>query len=388
MSDEPGASDETGLFDEPGQQARRALAGCRRVVVKIGSRSLARGGHRSRGEDSAFEHLANNIQRLLTRAPQRRRRKPKGPGRTVVLVSSGAIALGLVHMGRGRRPREMATLQAAAATGQSLLMQRYGDAFGEHDILVAQVLLSHADLANRTRANNARAALTKLLELGVLPIINENDAVAVDEIRFGDNDELAAMVTPLCDADMLVLLSDVEGLLDKRGQRVPFVERVDEATLALVTPEGSGVGRGGMFSKLEAARRATLAGAHVVIASAAEPNVLERLVAGEDIGTLLPAASKRLTTRKHWIAYTLRPQGAAIVDEGAAEAIRERGRSVLSVGVLGVRGRFVKGDPIAIVTHDGHEIARGLARLSATDAARLAGAESEILVHRNDLVIL
>ena len=364
---------------------RQGLAGCRRVVVKIGSRALARAA--AEGELSPFDRLATDIHRLIANEPKRGRRRR----RSVVLVSSGAIALGLEHMGLSRRPRDMPGLQAAAATGQSLLMQRYGDAFGAHGMLVAQVLLTHADLASRTRANNAREALIKLLELGILPVINENDAVAVDEIRFGDNDELAAMVTPLCDADLLVLLSDVEGLLDANGQRVPLLETVDEDTMGLVNGGASHLGRGGMASKLEAARRASLAGAHVVIASASEPAILQRLVAGEDIGTLLVGHSRRISTRKHWIAYTLRPLGAALLDEGAAEAVLERGRSVLSVGVIGVRGRFVKGDPISVVTRDGREIARGLTRLSAADAARLAGERgdsSEVLIHRDDLVLL
>jgi glutamate 5-kinase len=351
--------------------ARRALAGARRVVVKIGSRALARPG--------MFERLA------ATMAAARGR--DKRSARRMLLVSSGAIAFGIEHLRLKSRPREMAGLQAAAATGQSLLMQRYGDAFGAHGLVVAQVLLSHADLANRARANNARAALSKLLELGVTPIINENDAVAVDEIRFGDNDELAAMVAPLCEAEALLLLSDVEGLLDRGGARIPFAPRVDEEVVALVSRKVS-AGRGGMTSKLEAARRATLAGAHVVIASADEPQVVERVLAGENLGTLFPAQA-RLRTRKHWIAFTLRPRGAAIVDQGAAEAIQSRGRSVLCVGVIGVRGTFVGGDPISVVTTDGREIARGLARMSSTDAARFAGApEQQLLIHRDDLVVL
>jgi glutamate 5-kinase len=269
-------------------------------------------------------------------------------------------------------------------------MRRWADAFGR-ERAVAQVLLTHADLSNRARANNAREALTKLLGLGVVPIINENDAVAVDEIRFGDNDALASMVTPLCDADLLVLLSDVEGLLDAAGARVPYLAQIDDDARALVKKSATPVGTGGMASKLEAARRATLAGAHVVIASAGEPRVVSQVLAGKDIGTMVPGVTRRLSTRKHWIAYTLRPVGTAIVDDGAAAAIAARGTSVLCVGVLGVRGRFVAGDAIAIVTRDGREVARGLTRLSAADAARLAGDKTrfaEPLIHRDDLVLL
>jgi glutamate 5-kinase len=351
------------------KNARRALGGCRRVVVKIGSKTLAT-------EDAPFRRIAKSIAKIMNSGAGGRSR------RRVVLVSSGAIALGMQHLGMKGRPRKMA----------GLLMQRWGNAFSKHRLAVAQVLLSHADLANRVRANNARDAVTQLLDLGVVPIINENDAVAVDEIRFGDNDALAAMVTPLCDGDLLVLLSDVEGLLAPDGTRVSALPSVDDEAFAMVRSGASPVGTGGMRSKLEAARRATLAGAHVVIAGAQQPRVLERVLAGDDVGTLVVAVARALSNRKHWIAYTLRPLGAAIVDGGAADAIRRRNTSVLCVGVLGVRGRFAPGDAISIVAPDGEEIARGLSRLSSSDAARLAGekngAASTMLVHRDDLVLL
>ncbi|MBM4356646.1 MAG: glutamate 5-kinase [Deltaproteobacteria bacterium] len=355
---------------------RATLGRCRRVVVKIGSKGL------TAGADGMFENLAGQ----LARAHRGSRRR-----REIVLVSSGAIALGVQHLGMKRRPTEMAGLQAAAAAGQGLLMQRYGEVFGACGLKVAQVLLSHADLASRDRANNARAALNQLLELGVVPIINENDAVATDEIRFGDNDELAAMVTSLTGSELLVLLSDVEGLLDAEKRRVPYVPQLDAATLDLATAEISKVGRGGMKSKLESARRATLAGAHVVIASASQPDVLARVLGGEDVGTLFPARSKPLSTRKHWIAYTLRPRGVVIVDDGAARAIERDGSSVLCVGVVGVRGGFGHGDLITVKTLGGDELARGLAGMSASEAARLAGVTGkgvEPLIHRDDLVVL
>ncbi|MEO1513136.1 MAG: glutamate 5-kinase, partial [Planctomycetota bacterium] len=284
---------------------RRRLAGRRRVVVKIGSAVLAE-------RPETIAELATDI--VETMGGKR--------GRKVVLVSSGAIAIGMTRLGMARRPRAMPALQAAAAAGQGDLIQRWGEAFARHGCVAAQVLLSHADLSSRTRANNARATLTKLLELGAIPVINENDAVAVDEIKFGDNDELAAMVTPLCDGDLLVLLSDVDGVLDHEGHRVPHASDVD-ALVPFVRAGKSRVGSGGMGSKLESARRGTLAGADVVIASAREPQVLSRLVAGEDLGTLITARERRLSGRKHWIAYTLRPRGAALVDEGAAVAIEE-----------------------------------------------------------------
>ena len=353
------------------QGPRASLGACRRVVVKIGSRALAE-------SSEAFDRIAADV--AAVRKTRRR----------VVLVSSGAIALGMSRLGMTRRPRAMPALQAAAAAGQGALMQRWATALGAYDLAVAQVLLTHADLASRARVNNARAALTKLLELGAVPIINENDAVAVDEIRFGDNDALAAMVTPLCDGDLLVLLSDVEGLLDDEGRRVSHAATAEELA-RFVKPGGSGFGSGGMQTKLESARRATLAGAHAVIASAHEPNVVYRLLGGEDLGTVLPARRERLSGRKHWIAYTLRPRGAAIVDDGAARAIVEGRKSVLCVGVMGVRGQFEVGDMIAVVRPGGEEIARGLARLGAHDAARLCGLRADppsILLHRDDLVLV
>ena len=390
------------------QPTRDALRQCRRIVVKIGSRVLANTGA---GRDM-FENIAEQlaihvgpVSRALPTpptaakppvlgaltapphaGPQQRRKSTFQ--RRFVIVSSGAIALGMARLGMSTRPRNIDGLQAAAATGQGLLMQRWGQALQRRQLSCAQVLLSHADLCHRERVNNARAALARLVKWGVVPIINENDAVAVDEIRFGDNDELAAMVAPLCDADLLVLLSDVEGLLDGQ-RRVPFVPRVNDEVRALIRDGTSAEGRGGMHSKLEAARRATLSGSHVVIACANEPAVVSKILSGEDVGTLLPALTKRLSNRKHWIAYTLRPRGVAMLDDGAAAAIGHGGHSVLCVGVVGVRGTFAAGDAISVTDLSGREIARGLSRLSATDAAALAGASGEgVLVHRDDLVVV
>ncbi|MGH7271853.1 MAG: glutamate 5-kinase, partial [Polyangiaceae bacterium] len=253
------------------------------MIVKIGSRTLA-------GSGVIFESLASVI------AARR--------GTSFVVVSSGAIALGVQKLGYRVRPKEMARLQAAAAAGQSLLMQRYEGAFGAQGVLVAQVLLTHADLADRTRANNARAALGALLEAGAVPILNENDSVAVDEIRFGDNDQLAAMVAPLVDADLVVLLSDVEGLLDREGRRVPVVRDVASEAIPHVRKSNGTLGSGGMASKVEAARRATLAGANVVVADARATGVLESVLRGDDVGTLFVASKNRLSAKKYWIAFT------------------------------------------------------------------------------------
>lgn len=351
--------------------ARRALTTARRVVIKIGSKSLA-------GE--AWTRLASEVARA------------RAEGRQVVIVSSGAIALGVDKLGLKSRPKDMAWLQAAAAAGQSVLMRHYEEAFGERGLVVAQVLLTHADLASRSRANNARSALGALLEAGAVPVINENDAVSVEEIKFGDNDQLAAMVAPLCEADLLLLLSDVDGLLDEKLERVPFVRSVAREARHLAGTSRSGVGTGGMASKVEAARRATLSGASVVIARASEPDVVKRALAGEDVGTLFAPDSARLSARKHWIAFTLRSRGAVLVDAGAAKALRSH-KSLLAVGVLGVRGTFMPGDAVSITDPSGAELGRGLTRLSASDAARLAGkkqgeATEHVVVHCDDLVLL
>ncbi len=355
--------------DERAQRER--LKKSRRLIIKIGSKSLS---------GDAWQRMADEVAAL-------RREK-----RQVVIVSSGAIALGVARLGLTTRPKDMAWLQAAAAAGQSTLMQRWDAAFEPRGIVAAQVLLTHADLADRARTNNARNALAALLEAGAVPVINENDAVSVEEIKFGDNDQLASMVVPLAEADVLLLLSDVEGLLDDAGRRVRFVRSIAREAKQFAGASRSGVGTGGMISKLEAARRATLAGASVVIAPARQPGVLSAVLGGHDVGTLFPASPVRMNARKHWIAFTLRPRGALVLDEGAAEAVRKN-RSVLGVGVLGVRGSFHPGDSVSLVDTAGRELARGLSRFSAGDAARLAGrrpaeGDSEELVHRDDLALL
>lgn len=352
---------------------RAHVTQARRIVVKIGSSTIA-------SDPDVVSRLARGVAFALKK------------GKSCVIVSSGAIALGTRKLGFRSRPREMAKLQAAAAAGQSVLVRAYEEAFMALGIPVAQVLLTHADLADRTRGNNARAALEALLEAGAVPILNENDSVAVEEIKFGDNDQLAAMVTPLVGADLLVLLSDVDGLLDASGKRVRMVE--DAASAALhVRASKSAVGTGGMGSKVEAARRATLAGAHVILANATTDQILESILSGADIGTHFLPAKQRLTAKKHWIAFTLRPRGDIALDAGAALAVRTKGKSVLAVGVLGIRGDFRAGDAVRIIDSNGTEIGRGLAGANALDAARVAGQKSDSkdhaveLVHRDDLVV-
>jgi glutamate 5-kinase len=352
---------------------RASIGRARRVVVKIGSRALA-------GDRRIFASLAAAIARRKNTA--------------FVVVSSGAIALGIAKLGYRTRPKEMARLQAAAAAGQSLLMRAYEEAFEQHGLPVAQVLLTHADLADRVRANNARAALGALLDAGAVPVLNENDSVAVEEIRFSDNDQLAAMVVPLVEAELVVLLSDVDGLLDGQGRRIRVVRDVASEARPHVRQTSGGVGRGGMASKVEAARRAALAGANAVVAGA---EALDAVLDGEDVGTLFLAARTRLSARKCWIAFTLRPRGEIILDDGAAAAVTARGKSVLSVGVRGIRGDFRAGDAVRIVDAQGEELGRGLARCGASDAALVAGKSKDdlspelrelaLVVHADDLVL-
>lgn len=356
--------------------ARRELARKRALVVKIGSRTLA-----TRPQLPA--ELGRDFAALCT-GPKKRR---------IVLVSSGAIALGMKKLGFGSRPKEMAKLQAAAAAGQSLLMSAYEQAFAAEDLTVAQVLLTQADFADRARANNARGALSALLDAGAIPILNENDSVSVEEIKFGDNDQLAAMVTPLVDAELLILLSDVEGMRDADGQRLSLVTDVRDV-LQFVQASKSDVGTGGMASKLEAARQATLAGAHVVIADAREPGIVGRIVAGEDVGTLFLPAARKLSAKKHWIAFTLRPRGALVLDAGAVRAITERGKSLLPMGVLGVRGVFQRGDAVALYDGEGKEIGRARVKLGALEALAAIGpsksvklADAEEIAHRDEMVL-
>ena len=359
--------------------ARAELRRRRRVVIKIGSRTLA-------SDEGIYERLARAVAAA------------HAEDRAVVLVSSGAIALGLRSLGWKTRPREITKLQAAAAAGQPALMLLYERAFRAEGLEVAQVLLTHADLADRIRGNNARAVIRTLLEARAVPVLNENDSVSVEEIKFGDNDQLAALVAPLVDADLVILLSDVDGLEGEGGARIPIVRDVLRDALPHVRASSShSVGTGGMASKLEAARRATISGADAVVADARRPGVIEAILAGEDIGTLFIGSKSRQAAKKSWIAFTLRPRGAVILDAGASHAVKTLGKSVLSIGVVGVRGDFRAGDAVRIMAADGAEIGRGLVRYAAADAARIAGtptrelgaedAGRSVLVHRDELVV-
>jgi glutamate 5-kinase len=359
--------------------ARSELHHARRIIIKIGSRTLTT-------DADLIPRLARQIAAL------------SNAKRSFVIVSSGAIAIGYSRLGYKTRPKEVARLQAAAAAGQSVLMRRWDEAFHAQGLTVAQVLLTHADLADRERLNNARDALAALLDAGAVPIINENDTVATEEIRFGDNDALSAMVVPLIGCDLLVLLTDVEGVLDGEGVRIPVMA----ADQQVLTRAGNSdrIGSGGITSKVESARRASRSGANVVIAPASHPAIITELVSGADVGTLFPRVGLPLRARKHWIAFTLRPRGTLILDDGAVKALSAGKHSLLPIGVLGVRGQFNPGDAVRLVAIDGTEIGRGLTRLGALDVARSAGkkgAELEnvfgnggadaVVVHKDDLVV-
>jgi glutamate 5-kinase len=360
------------------ESGRKALSRARRIIVKIGSNALA-------DHPDLIPSIAAEVAELAQK------------GISFVIVSSGAVALGWRKLGYRRRPKETAKLRASAAAGQSLLMNRYADAFGAHGLGVAQVLLTHSDLSKRTSLNNARDSFSELLDVGAIPIVNENDTVSNAEIRFGDNDQLAAMVTPLIGADVLVLLSNVQGVLDSDGQRISTFDAAAEVFQHRAL-EGA-QGTGGIVSKVEAARKACRSGARAIIAFAHEPRVLHQLVEGEDIGTLFEPRGNALRARKHWIAYTLRPRGTLVIDDGAVHALQSGKKSLLPIGVLGVRGQFDPGDAVRLVGPQGAEVARGLSRLSSLEAARVAGASRDapptdlkdpvaVIVHKDDLVLM
>ncbi len=363
----------------------------RRIVVKVGSSLVTNDG---RGLDEQAIGEWSRQLALLTR-----------DRREVVMVSSGAIAEGMKRLGWTRRPHEIHELQAAAAVGQMGLAQMYESKLRANGLGSAQVLLTHADLADRERYLNARSTLMTLLKLGIVPVINENDTVVNDEIKFGDNDTLGALVANLVEADLLVILTDQKGLYTADPRKDPQATIVHEAKAGdpalelMAGGAGSSLGRGGMITKILAARRAAGSGASTVIAWGREPDVLPRLLGGESIGTLLVAQTQKMQARKQWIADHLQLRGAVTVDAGAAAKLRDEGKSLLPIGMHGVVGEFSRGDVIAVREASGAEIARGLAnyssfearlicRRSSAEIERVLGyvAEPEML-HRDNLVI-
>jgi glutamate 5-kinase len=370
---------------------RTVLSHARRIVVKVGSSLVTDEG---RGIDA--QAIGNWCRQLAALAAQ---------GRELVMVSSGAIAEGMKRLGWSTRPHELPELQAAAAVGQMGLAQMYETQLSQHGLRSAQVLLTHADLADRERYLNARSTLLTLLALKVIPVINENDTVVNDEIKFGDNDTLGALVANLVDADALVILTDQRGLYATDPRQDPAARFIEVATAGdpaierMAGGAGSSIGRGGMITKVLAAKRAARSGAGTVIAWGREPDVLVRLADGESIGTALLAATPKLAARKQWMADHLQLRGSVTIDAGAMQKLRDEGKSLLPIGVVEVNGEFARGDVIAVRSTGGSEVARGLSNYSSAEtrliarrpssqiAAALGYAGETELIHRDNLVL-
>ncbi|MGB0127295.1 MAG: glutamate 5-kinase [Rhodocyclaceae bacterium] len=370
---------------------RTVVRNARRLVIKVGSALVT-----NNGAGLALDALAGWAAQIA---------QLHADGRQTLLVSSGAIAAGMQRLGWKTRPKAIHELQAAAAVGQMGLVQAYESVFSRHGLHTAQILLTHDDLADRKRYLNARSTLAALLDLGVVPIINENDTVVTDEIKFGDNDTLGALVANLIDAECLIILTDQAGLYtadprrDLTAQLVSHGRADDPAYTAMAGGTGSGISKGGMITKVRAARRAARSGAHTVIASGHEPNALVRLVSGEPLGTLLEARIPPLAARKQWLADHLQLDGSLMLDEGAVKALTS-GRSLLPVGVVSVEGEFERGSVVACRSAEGQEIARGLCNYSSSEARRIAKRpSSEIeailgyidepeIIHRDNMVLL
>jgi glutamate 5-kinase len=348
-----------------------------RVVVKLGTAVLTDSAKKpDRGQ---FENLVGQVAAL------------HAEGREVVVVTSGAVGAGMGALGFNNRPTELADLQACAAVGQSRLMAAYQELFERHGLAVAQVLLTHDDLEHHDRHLNARNTLVTLLRRGVVPIINENDAVSFTELRFGDNDKLAALTACLLPADLVVILTSAEGLIEGFGgpnpRRIGRVEEIDEKIAAMAGGTTSATAVGGMITKILAARIAVRSGIPLVIAPGRKPRVLERVVTGEDEGTLFVPKPNKLKGRKRWVAFFHHPKGSLIVDEGARRAVRERGKSLLAAGLVECRGDFAKDDVVGVFDAEGTEFARGQAAFSAAEIRAGAAKRAEI-VHRDRLVVL
>ena len=364
----------------------------KRIVVKLGT-SVLTGGERQLNQARMVE-IARQCAHLYAR------------GHDVVVCTSGAVAAGRAHLNFPPLPPTTASKQLFAAVGQLQLMRMWERFFDIYQVRVGQILLTRADVENRHRFLNARDALTALLDQRIVPIINENDAVATEEIRVGDNDNLSALVATLVNADLLILLTDLPGLYtaDPRknpdAQLIHEVRKIDESLLAVAGGSVSGLGTGGMTTKLQAANIARHAGVDVVIAAGGEPNVIERVAGGEAIGTRFPALETRLESRKAWILTGPRPAGVLLVDDGAANAIVHRGRSLLPAGIRRIEGDFGRGDTVLIADLRRHELARGIAAYTGADLRQIAGSRSDeiegrlgytygdVAVHRNDMILM
>jgi glutamate 5-kinase len=370
---------------------RMSVAHSRRWVIKIGSSLITDEG---RGlNQQAIQSWVEQITRL------------RESGKEIVLVSSGAVAEGMARIGWKNRPRALHELQAAAALGQMGLIQHFESCFNKHNIRTAQVLLTHEDLGNRQRYLNARSTLKTLLALGAIPIINENDTVATDEIRFGDNDTLGALVSNLVEADTLIILTDQQGLFDKDPRYhadAKLIEHSSANNMALMAMAGDSgsLGQGGMRTKITAAQRAARSGATTIIAAGAEPNVLQKIAEGQTIGTLLAADNEPMTARKQWLANQMKVSGRLHLDAGASVAVQKSGVSLLAVGVTSVEGTFQRGSVVSCISADGSEIARGLVNYDSKESQLIKGETSEKfetilgyvdeaeLIHRDNLVLI
>jgi len=370
----------------------QSLKDSQRIVIKIGSSLITAGGQ---GLDrAAISNWAEQMAQLQEN------------GKELILVSSGAVAEGMSRLGWTKRPVAIHELQAAAAVGQMGLIQAYESQFQKHGIHTSQVLLTHEDLANRERYLNARSTLHTLLKLGTIPVVNENDTVANDEIRFGDNDTLSALVANLVEADCLIILTDQTGLFDSDPSTNPDAQLIQQCHVSdpqldtWAGPSTGSLGLGGMVTKIQAARRAARSGTHTVIASGSEPNVLLRLANGENIGTLLDAEQSKQAARKQWLASRLRAAGTLIIDDGAEKVLTQSGASLLAVGVKGVQGQFVRGEMVSCKTQSGREIACGLVNYNSDETKKIIGKSSEEikaalgyidepeLIHRDNLVLV
>lgn len=372
----------------PQDLRKKIRVDAKRVVVKLGSTLLTVSVKEENRflDDVFFELIAGQVDHLIN------------DGREVVIVSSGAIAAGGMQLGKSSLPQRITEKQAYAALGQPHLMRHYEEAFRPKGKFVGQVLLTHDDLTHRARYINSRHTLLNLLQLGAIPIVNENDTVAVEEIKVGDNDTLAAEVATLVDADLLILLTTVDGLL-KDGKVIPVINKIDKQAFKLAGGPGSSFGIGGMATKLEAARLAGSVGIPTVIANGLKPEILRHILDGEQEGTLFMPAKRKLAKRKYWIAWTKKPSGTLVIDEGARDALLKRGKSLLPKGIIEVRGAFERGAAISIVDEEKIELARGLAGYSSVELNKIRGLHSKEIesalgyrfddeaVHRDDLVL-
>jgi glutamate 5-kinase len=370
---------------------RELIETARTIVVKVGTNVLTRDDESL--DVGRIETLVEQVCRIL------------GSGRRVVVVSSGAVGAGLTLLDVHQRPSDLRHLQAAASVGQAHLIHCYDRCLQKHGYRAAQMLVTANDFKGRRRYLNVRNTLSTLFEYQVVPVVNENDTVSVEEIKFGDNDHLAAMVTNLLSDPLLVILTVVDGLYDgppgePASRVIPLVDRWDDTLLSLVQPGKSSRGTGGMQTKLEAVQTATAVGENVIIANGTQPDVLDRILAGEEVGTLFLAKGQALPAWKRWIGYTVAPKGRFLVDEGARRAVEQQGRSLLPIGVVEVQGKFQKGEVVSLVDAAGNEFARGLTNYDSRDAAAIAGKRTEDiaemlssqpyseLIHRDNLVVV